>query len=344
MSYEIFVGTYTHNDSKSKGIYQFSFNADTGEAILKHIIVTENPSFISCYKNNIYAANELGDLKGELSVFQFNEQQQGYLKLQSLKTDGSSPCHIMISDVNKLLFVANYSSGSLSIYGLDKEGHVTGLIATKAYTGSGPNRKRQTAAHIHSAFLNPKENKLFVQDLGSDKIYVYNIKDRKIEQDGYISAPPGSGPRHLAISADDQFIYVLLELTAEIAVFKNDPAYRLLQLITINKPGFKGYDCAAEIRISPDGNFLYATNRGEANVMSTYAIHKGNGTLLVIDHDDVLGVGPRNFNFSPDGNLVFVGNQHSDEIVVFRRNQFSGKLMDTGFKIAVPQPVCVLVR
>ncbi len=342
-SFEIFVGTYTAN-SQSKGIYHFIVDPNNHQAVLREVIETENPSFILLAQNLIYAVNELGDLQGKVAIFGYDHISNQHLQEQIAPTLGSHPCHLSKSNSNHMLFASNYSTGTMSVYLLGENGQIKSDTEVIPFFGTGPNEKRQNCSHIHSAILNAKEDQLFVQDLGSDSIYRYRLANSKLTDKAHFTMPAGSGPRHLVLSPDEQYIYVLLELSAEIAVFKNDQNLSAVQVISINRPEFAGYNCAAELKVTANGSFLYATNRGEANVITLFAIDVSCGRLTALEHYDVDGIGPRNFNFSPDQQHLLIANQHSNEIVVFKRDINSGVLHATGFKIEVPQPVFIAVR
>lgn len=343
LRYELFVGTYTLN-SESKGIYYYSICPEIGQAELKQIIAIENPSFLCFSNGNLCTVNELGDLNGKVTLFGYDKKLEQYEPFQTIESLGSHPCHLSISEQHHLLFASNYTSGSLTTYKLDRGGKVNHLLGNKKYSGKGPNLKRQNSSHIHSAIINTKQNLLFVQDLGGDSIYRYKLDEEGLTNEQRILTSPGSGPRHLVLSKDDQYVYVLLELSAEIAVHKNDEHFSLIQTISINRADFNGYNCAAELKITNDGRFLYATNRGDANVITLYAIDEENGKLQAKAHYDTKGVGPRNFTFSPCNQFVFVANQHSNEVIVFTRDQTSGELTSTNFRLDVPQPVYVVVK
>ncbi len=153
---------------------------------------------------------------------------------------------------------------------------------------------------------------------------------------------PGSGPRHLIFSKDGKFVYLLQELDGIVTSFSYaDGIMEKISETTVVASDFKGDIGAADIHISPDGKFLYATNRGTANDISAFKILK-NGKLEFVQRTSTLGKGPRNFNIDPTGNFLLVGHQYTNTIVIFKREKKSGMLIDTGKKIELCSPVCLV--
>jgi 6-phosphogluconolactonase len=215
------------------------------------------------------------------------------------------------------------------------------------YSGSGPDKDRQLSSHIHYTALAANNKDLFVTDLGSDKVYI----ERFHEKTGYIfdtehqsiQMEPGAGPRHLAIDSKEKFIYILEELSGHISVFTypGKVAPQLIQRIRTTPVDFTGKAASADIHLSPDGKFLYASNRGDLNTIAIYAVDYKTGKLTLKGFQDTLGKTPRNFNFDPTGKFLIVANQNSNEIVIFKRNTRTGLLSDSGNRINVGKPVCI---
>ncbi|TAH01532.1 MAG: lactonase family protein, partial [Sphingobacteriales bacterium] len=113
-----------------------------------------------------------------------------------------------------------------------------------------------------------------------------------------------------------------------------------IQTISSHPADYTGAKGSADIHVSPDGKFLYCSNRGESNTIAIFSISKA-GKLKAVGYQSVLGKTPRNFNFDPTGNYLLVGNQNSDEIVIFKRDINTGLLTDSGQRIAVGKPVCL---
>jgi len=340
----MFVGTYTNGESR--GIYVYRFDTETAHAELAAVVETENPSFLARSKDGrtLYAVNEMKDSSAALSAFSLGGEIPAFLNAQP--TDGAYPCHVALSEKHPIAVVSNYGGGSLAVYRLEKNGALGPLAQHVRHSGSGPDGDRQNASHVHSAFFGPDFQRVYVQDLGADRITVYSVqksgRDFTLAEEQTIATPPGGGPRHLAVDKKEKNLYVLLEMTAEVAHFrKNGKHWALVQSVSVNDAGFRGANGAADIKLSPDGKFLYASNRGDANAITLFAIGPA-GAIRKKAVYGAKGKGPRNFSLSPDGKFLLVANQQSDNIAVFRRNPQTGELTDTGREIRVPAPVCVV--
>lgn len=337
----LYIGTYTQKN-ESKGIYTFAFDTKTGDATLLSETETASPSFLARHKNILLAANELTDGNQSVSAFRIENGKLQFLN--KLPTTGSAPCHVIIDTKGKYAVVSNYLGGALDLYAIDKNGQIR-QDDHKKYSGSSVDTKRQEAPHIHSAFQGP-DGKIYVSDLGTDLIHVLTVKleDGKYQFNGVetIQTPKGAGPRHIAFHPNKKYFYALMEMSADVVVYeKTGNSWKQKQVINMNAEGFSGKDGAADVKVSKDGKFVYASNRVDANTISTFAVQK-DGSLNKIQVQSVLGKGPRNFNFSPDQNFLLVGNQLSNEVVIFKRDKKTGLLNDSGKRIKAFKPVCLI--
>lgn len=341
----LIVGTYT-KPCDSKGIYVYEFDSKTGDFKLKNN--TENivnPSYLTVSSDNkfVYSVNET-DNKSAVSAFGFNSKsgKLDFINLQNPKGVGS--CYIINDEKN--VITANYSSGSISVLGKNSDGSIGEVKQVIQHTGKGINAERQEAPHAHMVYFSPDKKYVLANDLGTDEVSVYqynpNGGDETLKLKSIVSVTPGSGPRHLIFSKDGQFVYVLQELSGALTSFSytNGMLKKVFETNIIAKD-YKGEIRSADIHISPDGKFLYATNRGEMGEISAFKILK-NGVLELVERTSTLGKGPRNFNIDPSGNFLLVGHQFSNDIVIFKRDKNSGKLTATGKKIALCSPVCLV--
>jgi len=349
-SLNLLIGTYT-NTGKSEGIYVYTFNTETGEASLKNKVKTSDPSFLalSADKQYVYAVNELGEGKGAVSAFRYDSQKGSLSLLNTKETGGDSPCHVIVDGENKHVIASNYSGGSLTVFPCLPNGALADRSQLIVHRGSGPDKQRQEKPHVHSATFSPDEKQVLVQDLGTDQITVYPyaasaqlpVSEKEAKT---VKVHPASGPRHLTFSANGRFVYLVQEMGSMVTVFKyaNEGALEKIQEITMLQPGFKGSVGAADIHISPDGRFLYASNRGDANDLAIYEINPATGKLSHIQNQSVLGKGPRNFTITPDGKYLLVANQYTDDVVIFERDLSTGLLRDSKQRIKVGAPVCLV--
>jgi len=338
-TYPVYIGTYTHG-GKSEGVYVYTLDEKTGNSTFNKSIKMSNPSFVARQGPILYAVNE--DNAGKIVAYNLKTDTQ----ISSLPTGGGSPCHIAISPKDPVLLVSNYAGGSLSLFRLAKDGALLAQDDFIQFEGGGVNKSRQESAHIHSAFFSRDGSRVFVSDLGSDLIYVYSIVQKdgtfRLQEQERIASKAGGGPRHITFSKDGKAFYLVLELTGELAVYKNTAnGWKESQVLPIFAEGFSGEQGAADVKITKDGKYLYATNRGAADVVVTYSVQK-DGRLISQDVQSVSGKTPRNMNFSRNEKWVFVTNQGSNRINVFQRDVNTGALKPTDKSIVVDKPVCII--
>jgi 6-phosphogluconolactonase len=355
--YDLIVGTYT--SGKSEGLYVFRFDTKTGEAQLVSVAKTVNPSFLVVSRDNrfVYAVNELpGDngpasLRGDVSAFGFDAASAQLTFLNKVSAQGNDPCYLSLSPDGRYLFVANYSvaadpGGSFAVLPVQQDGKLGESVLTVHHEGGGPVKGRQDNAHVHSTVFSPDGRYLFTQDLGTDKLWTYLYTP-----DGsrglvsptewrYTDVKAGSGPRHLIFGNDGRHAYLTSELAATVSVFGyHDGRMKLEQVEKLAEPGFTGTQGAAALHLSPDGKFLYVSNRGDANDISIFAVDADSGKLKRVGRQPSLGKSPREFAIDPSGQWLIVGNQNSDTAYVFRRDQQTGLLGPNPKRIDIGSPV-----
>jgi 6-phosphogluconolactonase len=341
----LIVGTYT-NSCDSKGIYVYEFDSNTADFKLKNSTETVvNPSYLTVSSDNkfVYSVNENGQ-KSTISAFGFNSKSGKLDFVNSQDSKGADPCYIINDDKN--VIVANYSSGNIAVFGKNSDGSINEVKQVVQHTGKGSNTARQEAAHAHMVYFSPDKKYVLSNDLGTDNVYVYqynpySAKDILVLKSS-VAVKSGSGPRHLIFSKDGKNVYVLQELDGTITSFSYaDGMLKKVSETTVVASDFKGDVGAADIHISPDGKFLYATNRGTANDISVFKILK-NGKLEFVQRTSTLGKGPRNFTIDPTGNFLLIGHQYTNDIIIFKRDATTGSITATGKKIELCSPVCLV--
>lgn len=344
----LLIGTYT--SGKSEGIYVYEFDTQTGK--LKHKFTSkdiENPSFVTVSSDgkNVYAVNELsGDHPGSVSSYKFDSKTGEMQFLNNQPSGGGDPCYLTIDNQKRHLIVGNYTGGSLSVLPIQEDGSLAAPVQTVQHEGSSANKSRQEKAHVHSTVFTPSQNYLFVGDLGTDKVNAYEYQPANKNEplkpaiSPFTQVEAGKGPRHIIFNESGEFAYLVLELTAEVNVYKHsDGKLDHLQTISITTEGFDGEVGAAEIKLSPDGKFLYASNRGDANEIAIFKVNQQNGTLELSGIQSTLGKMPRNFMIDPTGKFLLVAHQDSDSIVIFSRNIETGLLTPIEETIEIGNPV-----
>jgi 6-phosphogluconolactonase len=345
----LLIGTYT--GGKSEGIYVYKFNTATAENSLVGVTKSSNPSFLTVSPNNkfVYAVNENTDstrftVGGNISAFSFDKTNGTLTEINKQPSGGKHPCYVAIDKTGRWVFAGNYSSGTVGLLAVNEDGSLDTLKQIMQHGGSGPNAQRQQAPHVHATVLAANNKYLFVPDLGIDKVMVYafNKKKGSLKLKSSAASQPGNGPRHFVLDAGNAFAYLMEELTGTVVCYKvKKGKLTFRQRISALPANFKGAIGSADIHISPDGKFLYCSNRGDANTISIFSIHATDGILTLIGHQSTLGKTPRNFNFDPSGNFLLVANQNSDEVVIFKVDKTTGLLSDTGKRISVGNPVCL---
>lgn len=342
--YNLLIGTYT-NKGNSEGIYVYDFNTKTGESKIRSSVKTTNPSFLAISKDKkfVYSVNETGK-SSEVSSFNFNALNGELAFLNKQPTNGADPCYILADDKN--VFSANYSGGSISVFGLNTDGSLTSAKQIVQHSGKSIDAKRQLSSHVHQVQFSPDKKYLISTDLGEDQIYIYRYHpssaDEVLTLSKVIKTNVGTGPRHLVFSKNGKFAYLAHEFNGSITAFNyTDGNLTKLQEIGTTEKEFKGKIDGADIHISPDGKFLYETNRGDLNTISLFSIAR-NGKLSFIETIPTLGKGPRNFTIDPSGKFLLIAHQYTNDVVIFNRNLNTGILTDSGKRINVGAPVCLL--
>lgn len=346
--YHLLIGTYSNKD-KTNGIYVYRFNTKTGE-FSTTLPVTNgfNSSYLAVSKDrkNVYAVSEAGGGNGSVNAYSFNPVSGQLTFMNSVPSEGDHPCYVSVDSKKKFVFVGNYSGGNLISAPLNADGSLRADVQNIKHEGGSVNKDRQEKPHVHSVVLSPDDRYLLVPDLGADKVFQYRVDVTKPHgltpaASPYTAVKPGGGPRHLTFHPNGKYAYLVLELVAEVMAFDyKDGTLAAKQTIRMTAPDFKGRVSAADIHVSPDGKFLYASNRGDANEIAIYSIDKV-GKLSFVGLQSVLGKIPRNFAIDPTGNFLLAANQDSNDIVIFKRDQKTGRLTPTGKKIQVEKPVCL---
>ncbi len=351
----VYIGTYTSGKSKSEGIYIYKLNLASGE--LKPYETVKNvvePSFLAIDKDKkyLYAVNETveyaGKKSGAVSAFAIDRKTGDLKFLNKQPSLGGAPCFVTVSDNEKFVLVANYAGGNVSSFPIQTDGKIGASIDLKQNSGAGANKERQESAHAHSINLDGKNRFAYLCDLGVDKIFIYEFdkKTGKLKPNAaqaFYQTKAGAGPRHFAFHQNGKFAFVINELDSSVTLLDFDATrgtLKEIQTVPTLPAGYSGENTCADIHVSPNGKFLYGSNRGHDSIVS-YKIDAQTGKLDFIEHTPTQGKTPRNFAIDPTGKFLLAANQNSDSIVVFRIDEKSGKLASTGNAAQVPTPVCL---
>lgn len=345
-TYNLLIGTYTSSNNSS-GIYVYDFNSQTGDINFKSKLAgVENPFYlaVSLDGKHVYSVNEVRN--GGISAFDFNVISGELTFLNRVSSGGSGPCYVSIDKKNKFVLAGHFGSGNLSAISLNEDGSLSSDIQIIQQEGSSIDKSIQQGPHVHSTVLSPDNQYLLTANLGTDEIYMYKFDATKAQpltpaDPPFVSVKPGIGPRHIVFHPNSKFVYVVNEMGASITAFdyKNGKLNEK-QTITMLPPNYTGAVEAGDIHVSPDGRFLYGSNRGDADDITIYSINK-NGELSYAGRQSTLGKSPRIFDIDPTGNFVLAANGSTNDVVIFKRDQKTGLLTPTGKKIEVSKPMCL---
>ncbi len=345
----MFAGPLTTNGGK--GIYTYRFNASTGEAGLLSIAEgVENPTYMALSANGhyLYSVNQYhGEKPSGVSAFSFDTATaQLHLLNKQPAQDGTA--YVSTDATGKWVMVANYTAGSLAAYPVRQDGSLGPAAQTIVHSGRSVDTARQEKAHVHSVVFSPDNHFLFSPDLGTDQVAIYRFNPATATtplmpaQPAFVKTLPGTGPRHIIFHPLLPYAYLVEEMGGAVSVYRyKNGRLSTLQHISSHPADFKGKKGSADIHLSPDGRFLYVSNRGDANTITIYAVNTNNGKLVLKGFVPTQGAVPRNFVIDPTGNFLLVANQESNTIVVFKRDGKTGLLRATGVQISVPNPECL---
>jgi 6-phosphogluconolactonase len=347
--YYLLIGTYTQKGSK--GIYVYRFNTTTGKAEwVSNTDSAANPSFIAIApdKKHIYAVSETGGKNpSKVSSYAFDKSTGKLSLVNQQLAGGDGPCHVAVSKNNKWVTVANYGGGSLAVFPINNDGSLSPYSQAIQHEGSSVNKQRQDKPHVHETVFSPAQDYLFTPDLGTDKVVVYKFnssasKPLSPAPTPFVKVNPGNGPRHITFHPNGKFAYVIEEMSGTVGAYNYSKGnLTSIQTIATHPADFKGQPGSAEVDLSPDGKFLYASNRGQENNIAIFSVNPANGKLQLKGYQPTLGKAPRHFIIDPSGNYLLAANQDSDNIVIFKRNKQTGLLQETGEQIKVSMPVCL---
>jgi len=359
----LFIGTYTDPvlfgtgkvmHGKGEGIYVFHLEASSGAMRpVSKITGITNPSYLAFDRTRrfLYAVNELkayeGQPSGTVSAFAV-ERDTGRLSfLNKQLTHGTDPCHVLVDDRGRHVFVANFMSGSICVLPVRRDGSLGQTCGFVQHEGSSVDPVRQGGPHAHSVTLDEANRFAFVPDLGLDRLMVYRFDSERgaLEPNAvpWLKTKAGAGPRHMVFKPGGAWAYLVNELESTVQTLAYDGetgTFEDLGSVTALPFGYTGPSTCADIQLSPSGKHVYVSNRGHDSI-AIYAVDPRSGTLGQVGHELTLGRTPRGFGIDPSGRYLVAANQDSDTVVVFRIDPESGRLTPTGQIAEVPTPACV---
>ena len=338
----LMVGSYA--TPEEEGIKVYAWDGEKGEAAyvsgLKGI---SNPSYqvVSADGERVYSVGEDDGLTSTAHALSFDKSQGRLALMNTQLTQGGAPCYINLSPNEDFVITANYMGGSISVLPTETSGRLCENVSTFAFEGEGVLKERQSQPHLHCVEFTPDGKFLLANDLGTDKIHVFPLTSGgKLDEMGTfdVELEAGSGPRHLCFSKDGRFAYLINELSGKVTAlsYKGETLtpIQYIEADTVNAQG------SADIHLSPDGKFLYASNRLKADGIAIFSVNQETGMLTKAGYQ-LTGIHPRNFIITPDGRFLLVACRDSNVIQIFSRDEKTGLLVDTGKTIETSKPVCL---
>ncbi len=355
----VYIGTYTdvlpHAAGGAAGVYIYSLNLATGELTYVDTVGgLRNPAYVTLdpQQKYVYVANEISEFEGKPggAVSAFQVSGDGKLTLLNHQpSHGSGPCHVSVTPSGQYMLVANYNSGSIAVYPLQADGSLGAASSTVQHEGSSVNADRQEAAHAHCIMADATSQHVLVTDLGMDKVMVYTLGaggELQPNVPPFVEVQPGAGPRHFVFHPNGKYVFVISELDSTVITFGYDASSGTLTPLETHSTlpaGYGGESYCAAIRITPDGRYLYGSNRGHDS-LAIFAVDDTTGRLTPLGQQPTQGSFPRDFNIDPTGQYVVAANQNSNTIVTFRIDAETGQLSPTGQVLEIPSPACVAFK
>ncbi|GEL13996.1 hypothetical protein LCO01nite_15450 [Lapidilactobacillus concavus] len=340
MKEKILFGGYTRRSGK--GIYQAELDT-VDESISEPEVYLEVPqaTYLALSKHHIlYTVRKDGE-EGGVAAYDLNGDQPTLIN--EVMAVGAPPAYVAIDEDRQLVYGANYHKGEVLVYRIAENGGIS-LASTVTHVGSGP-RPEQESAHVHFTDLTP-DHRLVACDLGIDAVVTYDVDHTgELTKVATYRTEPGYGPRHLIFNPNGKIAYLLGELSSNVQVlnYQKDGSFTLIDTYSLIPEDFTEHNGSAAIRISQDGRFLYASNRGH-NSIAVFAISGEGRSLQLIQRIKTEGDFPRDFNLDPTEKFVVCANQNTDNTTLYRRDAETGLLTKIQQDIPTPESVCVIFR
>ncbi|GAA4162373.1 lactonase family protein [Chryseobacterium ginsenosidimutans] len=347
-----FFGSF-NRDKNTEGIYVYQLDTISGNlSKITSFTGILNPSFLTLSPNGkyVFACTESKTQNGgKVSSFEFKPENKSLTFINSQKSGGENPVYLTVHQSGKWLVNGNYTEGSVSVYPILEDGKIEPYVQNFQFSEGSINPDRQDRSHIHSTVFSPDFEYIFLPDLGADKIRSYKFESEsneplKVSQYPFIQTTLGSGPRHFTFHPNGKFAYCIEEMGGAVSIYSFDNGkFNNLQRINTHSEKYKDNFESSDVHISPDGKFLYASNRGKENNIAIFSI-QNNGTLKTIGYQSTKGKHPRVFGLDPSGKFLIATNAGTGNVVVFKRNPETGLLKKVGKKIKIKNVSCVKIR
>ena len=317
-----YTGSYTRMGGPGVGVCRWE-NGQLSMVNAYHDLNDTTFVILSGDQRTLYAVGSLPET-GESAAASYRVNGDSLELLSIRAAAGKAACHQAESADGRFLYVANYLTGSVSVFPVE-DGVLGERIQLVEHTGCGPNTARQECAHTHQCVFRPGTNELFVCDLGIDRVMVYdqNTEDGLLSLKKEIAMPGGMGPRHLVFADTDHF-YVTGELDNVVRYVVNDNGWKIVGEISTLPADWQGVNTSAAIRLHEGA--LWVSNRGHDSFCK---IELGeNGEMISSSWTFTGGQIPRDFMFVPGG-------------ILYAHQGGGGVIASTGATIPMDGAVCI---
>jgi 6-phosphogluconolactonase len=346
-----YVGSFTtaQRQARGDGIHIYRVDSAIGTwAHLQHVAELTNPSFLALSRDQRFLYSVHGD-SDYATAFALDAETGEARLINRAATGGTNGVRQAVDPSGRFLVVANYASGSVAVLPIAADGSLNDQHQLVTLVGEpGPHKSEQTSSHPHDIAFDPSGRFVLVPDKGLDRIFILCFDGStgwlSPAQTNCVKSRPGAGPRHLLFHPKLPIVWVLNELDSTTTTYRWDAtraALAPIQVITTLPQTFAGYSTAAEIAVSPDGRFVYCSNRGHDSV-AIYAADPADGSLTAITWQPTQGRDPRFIGLDPAGRFLYAANEQGDTIVTFRVDAGSGTLTPTGQVINTASPAAIV--
>ena len=349
----VFICAFASGDDGAIHAYQLELDAGRLKPVHRTKDVKQ-PFFmaVSPDKKFLYSTHAAGQFGGkeheQVAAYEII-RRTGRLKLLNRQSAlGSSTCYLDIDATGKTVVVANYATGSVASLPVQEDGSLSKASSLIQHKGSSIDPARQQAPHAHCIVVSPDNRFVYAVDLGLDQVLGYRLEAASAKlspnRQPFVRTPPGAGPRHLTFHPNGRHVYVINELDNSVTVFGYESGSGMLierQTISTLPEDFSGTSYCADLKITPNGRFLYGTNRGHDSIAAYRIGDDGRLTLLAIQPS--LGKGPQNLAITPGGELLLCANLGGDNVAVFRIDPKTGGLTGVDQPVSMPSPSCIMI-
>lgn len=347
----IFVSAFGSGDEGAIHAFRFDTTAGTLKPLRRTPGIGQ-PFFMAISPNGqfLYAidTDQFGGDEDEfVAAYAIADDTAELTRMNRQSARGTASCYLDVDATGQSVLVANYASGSVAALPTRQDGSLEEAASFIQHVGSSVDPQRQGGPFAHSIVISPDNHFALAADLGIDQVLIYRLDpatSQLVANDAqpFVSLPPGSGPRHLTFDPSGERVYVVNELANTVTLFDyaaDAGTLTLQQTIATLPEDFVGTSHCADLKITPDGRFLYATNRGHDSI-ATYRL-AANGRLSLVGIEPSLGGGPQNLLITPDGRWLLCANMTGNNLMVFGIDSKTGELSANGDSISIPMPACI---